>query len=98
MEDIEIPLEDKMGPNMLTKPLAARDIFFIENTGEHPGDWHTAPIRQMIVIIGGELEIELFDGTKRLFVPGDILIAEDTTGRGHINNTKNRKAIVIRLT
>jgi hypothetical protein len=96
-EDIEINFEDKLGPNMLTNPIAAKDMFFIENDGEHQAEWHTAPCRQMICITRGELEIELIDGTKRKFGPDDILIAEDTTGRGHLSRTRSRKAIVIRL-
>jgi hypothetical protein len=30
------------------------------------------------------LEIEIGDGTKRQLVPGDVLVAEDLTGKGHI--------------
>ena len=32
-------------------------------------------------------EIELADGTRHRFAPGDILFAEDTTGEGHITRT-----------
>lgn len=96
-EDIEIPFEDQLGPSILTKPITANDMFFIENNGEHSSEWHTAPCRQMIVIMKGELEIETGDGTKRRFGPGDVLIAEDTTGRGHVARTWSRKAVVIRL-
>ncbi len=31
------------------------------------------------------MEIETGDGTKRVLGPGDILLAEDTTGHGHIS-------------
>ena len=29
-------------------------------------------------------EFEIADGTKRRLVPGDVLVAEDLTGHGHI--------------
>jgi hypothetical protein len=96
-EDVEIPFEENLGPSLLTKPMAAKDVFFIENSGEHEGAWHTAPCRLMIVITRGELKIETGDGSTRRFGPDDILIAEDTTGRGHLSRARDRKAIVVRL-
>lgn len=96
-EDIEIPFSEKMGSSLLTEPMAAKEVFFIESSGEHTSGWHRAPCRQMIVITSGELEIETGDGAIRRFGPDDILIAEDTTGRGHLSRTRNRKAIVVRF-
>jgi len=34
-----------------------------------------------------EGEVEIGDGSKRRFGPGDILLAEDTSGRGHISRS-----------
>jgi quercetin dioxygenase-like cupin family protein len=47
-------------------------------------DFHTAPRRQYVVIMSGAMEIEISDGTTRHLVPGDVLVAEDLTGKGHI--------------
>ena len=50
--------------------------------------------------IEGEGEIEIGDGTKRRFKAGDILLAEDTTGRGHITrvlNNQPRKVMFVTL-
>jgi hypothetical protein len=47
-------------------------------------DFHNAPRRQYVVIMSGAMEIEISDGTKRQLVPGDVLVAEDLTGKGHI--------------
>jgi quercetin dioxygenase-like cupin family protein len=47
-------------------------------------DFHNAPRRQYVVMTSGELEIEIGDGTKRQLSPGDVLVAEDLTGKGHI--------------
>jgi hypothetical protein len=47
-------------------------------------DWHPAPRRQYVITLSGQGEIETSDGTKRRFGPGAIMLADDTTGRGHI--------------
>ena len=45
--------------------------------------WHTAPTRQMVVTLSGILQFETRDGGRFVLRPGDILLAEDTTGSGH---------------
>ena len=47
-------------------------------------DFHNAPRRQYVVIMSGGMEIEISDGTTRRLAPGDVLVAEDLTGKGHI--------------
>ena len=47
-------------------------------------DFHNAPRRQYVAILSGQMEIEIGDGTKRVLDPGDVLVAEDLTGKGHI--------------
>ena len=47
-------------------------------------DYHNAPRRQYVVNLSGIAEFETADGTKRRLMPGDVLIAEDLTGHGHI--------------
>jgi len=47
-------------------------------------DWHNAPWRRYVVPLSGRFEVEVSsDGTIKSFGPGDILLAEDTTGKGH---------------
>ena len=47
-------------------------------------DWHPAPRRQYVITLSGQGEIETSDGTKRRFGAGAVMLADDTTGRGHI--------------
>ena len=47
-------------------------------------DYHTAPRRQYVLHLLGTAEYECADGSKRQLVPGDVLVAEDLTGHGHI--------------
>ncbi len=46
-------------------------------------DWHPAPRRQFVIILSGQLEIGLGDGSKHVFGAGDARLVEDTTGQGH---------------
>jgi len=56
--------------------------------GQRPAGWwqdyHTAPRHQYVVFMAGGAEIEVAGGEKRQFGPGDVLVAEDLTGHGHI--------------
>ncbi len=46
-------------------------------------EWHHAPRRQYVLSIAGVMEVAIGDGTVRTFGPGDVLLAEDLSGRGH---------------
>jgi hypothetical protein len=47
-------------------------------------DYHNAPRRQYVVNMSGIAEFEVADGTVKRLFPGDVLVAEDLTGHGHI--------------
>jgi len=47
-------------------------------------DMHPAPRRQYVITLQGQVEIVLGDGTSRRFAAGDVLLAEDIAGEGHI--------------
>jgi hypothetical protein len=46
-------------------------------------DFHNAPQRQYVLYLTAGVEIGLGDGTSMFMDPGDVLLAEDTTGHGH---------------
>lgn len=46
-------------------------------------DWHPAPKRLLHFFLAGECEVSVSDGEVRTFQTGDIVLAEDTTGKGH---------------
>ncbi len=99
-EDIDIPLESTGGVDRRSELMKATGITFGELDSDYKNDWHNAPRRQFVITLEGEVEIVIGDGTKRQFGPGDILLAEDTTGRGHISravNNQPRKSIFVTL-
>jgi hypothetical protein len=51
-------------------------------------DWggrvpHPSPRRQFFCTMRGEYEVSASDGTTRRFLPGSLLLLEDTSGQGH---------------
>ncbi len=66
-----------------TQGLATTRISFHEWPVGRFLDWHPAPRRQFVIILAGQLEIGLGDGSKHVFGPGDARLVEDTTGQGH---------------
>ena len=99
-EDSEIAIESKEILGRQSEPMKATGIMFKEHDINWENVWHNAPQRQFVVTLEGEVEIVIGDGTKRQFGPGDVLLAEDITGRGHISRAVNkqpRKSIFITL-
>lgn len=99
-EEIEIPLKDAGNIGRLSDVVDATGIIFRENDPDYNYDWHNAPRRQYIIMLEGVVEVEIGDGEKRQFEPGDVLLVEDTTGRGHISRTvgnQPRKSIFVTI-
>ena len=82
-DEIEIPLEDAGPIGRLSLPVAAESVVFRETGADYEYDWHPAPARQLVVLLNGAIEIEVGDGEIRRFGGGEVLLLEDTTGRGH---------------
>jgi hypothetical protein len=81
-EDLDIPLAESRG--MRSDPIDVNGLMFRLSQGDsHFLDLHPAPRRQLILCMTGVVEIELGDGEKRQFGPGDVYFADDLTGEGH---------------
>ena len=99
-EDLQVPLKDGGKVGFLSDLIKATGVRFRETSGDYNYDFHTAPRRQYVVNLEGEVEIEVGDGTRRILRAGDVLLAEDTTGQGHISRAvagKPRKSLFITL-
>jgi len=84
-EEFEVPLKPQGRGTDLAPAIAAKSIQFRRTTQDYFIDWHPAPTRQFVITLSGESEIELEGGKKLRLGPGNILLAEDTTGQGHIS-------------
>ena len=99
-EDLQVPLKDGGKVGFISELVKATGVVFRETAGDYDYDFHTAPRRQYVVNLEGEVEIEVGDGTRRILRSGDILLAEDTTGQGHRSRAvagKPRKSLFIVL-
>jgi hypothetical protein len=54
-----------------------------ERAPGHFMDFHPAPFRRWQVGLVGRTIIGLSNGTSHTFVPGDVRLIEDTSGKGH---------------
>jgi hypothetical protein len=79
------PFTDLEGAHGEATPIeAAGGIAFRVSPPGYVLDWHCAPRRQYSISLSGQAEIEVGDGTVVRLGPGDVLLAEDLTGRGHV--------------
>lgn len=90
-EEISIPLNDAGEIGKLSEALPASSVIFREVEPTYDYDFHNAPQKQYLILIDGEIEIETTLGEKRQFKAGDVLLLEDTEGKGH--RTKNLKPV-----
>ena len=98
--EIEIGLRDSGPIGRLSERLPVNSIIFRENDAGYDYDWHNAPEKQYIVLLDGEIEIEVSDGEKRIFRGGDVLFVEDVDGRGHrtrVTNNLPRRSLFVTL-
>jgi len=88
-EDGEIALTEQHVadgvPPMAVGGLASADggVLFLRSA-EFDSAPHPAPREQWVVMLRGTIEVEVTDGARRRFGPGDLVLAADTTGRGHV--------------
>ena len=82
-EDVEIALNPS-GDMEISELQPAHGIMFRTAPPSRLSAYHTVPKRQYVITLSGQVEIETGDGTIRRFGAGDVMLAEDTTGRGHI--------------
>ncbi len=100
-EDVEIPLRAAGEIGRLSTRVPVTGLIFRENDADYDYDWHTAPEPQYVVLLDGEIEIEVSDGERRRFRGGDVLLLEDTTGGGHrtrVTNNQGRRSLFVTLT
>lgn len=69
--------------DLVSAAMAAAHVTVEETAGGGSLAWHTAPVRQLVVTLAGTLQFSTRDQETFLLHPGDVLLAEDTTGTGH---------------
>ncbi len=99
-EDVEVPLVPNGLVGSLSEKIPISTMQFRLNKPDYDWDFHTAPARQFIILLDGAIEITTSLGESRTFKAGEVLLVEDTTGKGH--KTRNihhaeRRSIFIQI-
>ncbi len=94
---------DLCTPNLhsiLSRQLSTSGMLFRETPSHYCLNWHCSPKRQFIVNLDAGVEMEVSDGTRRMFQAGSIVFLEDTWGKGHRSRAvdgRRRKSIMIQM-
>lgn len=76
------------------------DVIFARTPASYEHGYVNAPRRQLIVYLSGVIEVTSSAGETRVFRAGDLLVVEDTVGRGHISRSaseSDRKCLFLPL-
>ena len=96
-------IEMKLRPSSLragldeSEPLKVSGAQFVRWPPGYVWDWHTPKQRQYVITISGRAEVEVTGRQKILLNPGQILLAEDVTGKGHITRSIGSDDLVLLL-
>lgn len=99
-EDFNVPFEAAdfvpPAPPVLMSPSqpAAEYSFELVHPGWR-GDWHPVPQRVLAVYLSGSGEMIASDGEVRELVRGTVLLAEDTTGKGHMSRVTGNEDMYV---
>ncbi len=89
-EDIEYGLSPS-GIGLLSEVIPAKGMVLRETPADYDLDFHPAPRRQFVINLDAAVEITVGDGSKRVIEAGEVFLAEDTTGQGHISRAVDGK-------
>jgi quercetin dioxygenase-like cupin family protein len=86
--DVEFTESGRAG--RMTARLPATGIIFREVPPDYDLDWHPAPRRQYIINLDAGVELTASDGETRRIGAGEIVLVEDTWGKGHRSRAVDR--------
>ncbi|MDG5768087.1 hypothetical protein QA596_11500 [Balneolales bacterium ANBcel1] len=99
-EEVPVPLHDQGMIGYLSQEFDVESLQFRENAADYDWDFHNAPARQFIILLDGEIEITTSLGETRRFGTGDVVLVEDTDGKGHKTRNvtkKKRRSLFVRI-
>ena len=81
--DIEVELTEPSHGGFLSKPQSVSAMMFRQIEPGVSRDWHNAPSRQYVISLCGRLKTIASDGESRTLGAGEVMLVEDTIGKGH---------------
>src|SRR4026208_723557 len=90
-DDIEVEFTRSSIGGRLSELVPATGVIFREVPADYDLDWHPAPRRQYIVNLDAGVEITASDGEARIIKAGEVILVEDTSGKGHLSKAVDGK-------
>jgi hypothetical protein len=89
-EPVEIPMSTRNfappAPSFDVSELAPAAKFgFLRVPAGWSGELHPSPLRMWVFFLSGKMEFEASDGECRPGIPGNAILLEDTSGKGHLS-------------
>jgi hypothetical protein len=95
-EDVAVEFISQPGLRFpLSEWQPVEQIRFLQYPTGMPPVMHTAPGRLFHILLTGSWTMQTSDGETRNFHPGDIVLVEDTTGKGHMTWAEGEDAVLI---
>jgi hypothetical protein len=89
-DEVLYPLTDRGAIGYLSDNIIVKELQFRKVPAGY-NDLHNAPQRQYVVLLDGGVEIETSTGEKKIFEQGEVLLMEDTSGKGHRSRNIEQK-------
>jgi hypothetical protein len=89
--DIEVEWTHKLHTIQSSDRIAVKGLFFVESPADYDLDWHPAPRKQYIINLDAEVQITAGDGESRVIGIGQVILVEDTAGKGHLSQVVGNK-------
>jgi quercetin dioxygenase-like cupin family protein len=90
-QDVEVQFEAPTPSGRVSARQKATGIIFREVPPDYDLDWHPAPRRQYIINLDAGVQLTASDGESRRIKAGEVVLVEDTWGKGHLSKAIDAK-------
>ena len=86
-----VDFADGIPPLFVSEDVGASAVYFFGAPGGWEAGWHPSSGRHLFAVLTGVWEVSASDGETRTFSKGDVLLVEDTTGKGHTSRVTSEE-------
>src|ERR1700704_5240471 len=90
-QDVEVRVDEPSRAGRLSARIPVTGLIFREVQPDYDLDWHPAPRRQYIINLDAGVQITASDGESRVIGAGEVVLVEDTHGKGHLSKALDGK-------
>ena len=100
-EDVAVKFQDMdyappSPPMGLSQMMPATQTGFLLASLDWKGEvWHPVAVKQFMVVVAGRFAATVSDGSRREFGMGEVLLVEDTHGKGHSTEVLADENVVV---